>query len=77
MTSIPTTALVLAVAALAAGCAADSQTAPSSEPRATLEYRTGSNIPVREPRATTSTEKARAATPAETPPPADPVKPTN
>ena len=78
MTSTAPFALVLAVAALAAGCAADSQTtAPSNEPRATLEYRTGSNIPVREHRATTSTEKARATTPTEASPAADPVKPAN
>jgi hypothetical protein len=77
MTSITTSALLLAVAGFGAGCAAESQTAPSNEPRAPLEYRTGSNIPVREPRATTSAEKARATTPAEAAPPAAPVKPTN
>jgi hypothetical protein len=77
MTSIRTIALLLAVAGLAAGCAADSQTAPSNEPKATLEYRTGSNIPVREHRATTSTEKARATTPTEASPAADPAKPAN
>ena len=78
MTSIATVSLALVVAALAAGCAADSQTAPGNEPRATHEYRTGSNIPVREPRSTTSAEKARATTPADASRPADPaVKPTN
>lgn len=78
MTSIATASLTLVLAALAAGCAADSQTAPSSEPRATLEYRTGSNIPVREPRSTTSEEKARATTPADTARPAgQPATPTN
>ncbi len=78
MTSIATVSLTLALAALAAGCAADSQTAPGSESRATHEYRTGSNIPVREPRSTSSEEKARAATPADAPRPAEqPAKPTN
>jgi len=78
MTSIGTASLLLAVAAVAAGCAVESQTAPGNEPRATLEYRTGSNIPVREPRATSNTEKARAATPTEAPRAADPaVTPTN
>ena len=78
MTSFATTSLTLVVAALAAGCAVDSQTTTSDQPRAPLEYRTGSNIPVREPRSTTSADKARAATPADAPRPADPaVKPTN
>ena len=78
MTSFATTTMTLVVAALATGCAADSQTAPSNEPRGTLEYRTGSNIPIREPRSTTSAEKARATTPADAPPPTEPaVKPTN
>jgi hypothetical protein len=61
MTSLATTSLALVVAALATGCAVDSQTAPSNQPTSTREYRTGSNIPVREPRSTTSEEKAAAA----------------
>ena len=78
MTSLATTSLALVVAALAAGCAADSQTASSNEPTSTREYRTGSNIPVREPRSTTSEEKARAATAANASRPADPAgKPAN
>jgi len=78
MTSLATTSLALVVAALATGCAVDSQTAPSNQPTSTREYRTGSNIPVREPRSTTSEEKARAPTPADAARPADPaVKPTN
>jgi len=84
MTSLATISLALAlalalvVAALGAGCAADLQSAPSNEPRAQVEYRTGSNIPVREPRSTTSAEKARETTPADASRPADPaVKPTN
>ena len=78
MTSPATTALALIVAALAAGCAVDSQTAPGNEAASTREYRTGSNIPVREPRSTTSAEKARAATPADASHAADPaVKATN
>ena len=59
MTSLATTSLALVVAALAAGCAVDSQTASGSEPASTPEYRTGSNIPVRERRPTTSDEKAQ------------------
>jgi len=74
MTSIATASLALAVAALAAGCAADSSTASGNEPMAPREYRTGSNIPVREPRSTSSDEKARAATPAGA---TAPVKPAN
>ena len=78
MTSLATTSLALVVAALAAGCAAESQPTSSSEPRAPREYRTGSNIPVHEPRSTTSAEKARATAPTDVPRPADPaVKPTN
>jgi hypothetical protein len=78
MTTTATATVTLVIAALGAGCATDSQTAPSNEPRATPEYRTGSNIPVREPRSTNNTEKARSATPADAARPADPaVKPTN
>ena len=78
MTSLATTSLALVVAALAAGCAVDSQTASGSEPAATPEYRTGSNIPVRERRPTTSDEKAKAAAPANAARPADPsTKTTN
>ena len=78
MTSLATTSLALVVAALATGCAVDSQTASGNSPTSTREYRTGSNIPVREPRSTTSEEKARAAAPADASRPADPaVKPTN
>ena len=78
MTSLATTSLALVVAALAAGCAADSQTAASHEPPSTPEYRTGSNISVRERRATTGEAKARATTPADASRPADPAgKPTN
>jgi len=78
MTSIVTASLALAVAALAAGCAADFQTASGNEPMAPREYRTGSNIAVREPRATSPEEKARAATPADAAvPAAAPAKPTH
>ncbi len=74
--SIATVSLALVVAALAAGCAADSQPASSSrsEPKAPPEYRTGSNIPVREPRNTSEEQKARTATPAEAPRGAEPAK---
>ena len=37
----------------------------SSEPKAPREYRTGSNIPVREPRSTSDEAKPRAAAPAD------------
>ena len=78
MTSLATTSLALVVIALAAGCAVDSQTAPGNEPMSTPEYRTGSNISVRERRSTPSEEKARAAAPADASRAVDPaVKPTN
>ena len=78
MTSLATTSLALIVAALATGCAVDSQTAPGNEPASTREYRTGSNIPVREPRSTSSEDKARASAPADAARPTDPaVKPKN
>ena len=65
MTSLATTSLALVVAALAAGCAVDPRPRPAASRQATPEYRTGSNIPVRERRPTTSDEKAKAAAPAE------------
>ena len=78
MTSLVTRSLALLLAALASACAVDSGTASSAEPSPTREYRTGSNIPVREPRSTTAEEKARAAAPADPARPAEPaVKPTN
>ena len=78
MTSLATLSLALTVAALAGGCAVDAQTAPGNEPAATPEYRTGSNIPVRERRPASADEKARAAAPAKAPAAADPaVKPAN
>ena len=78
MTSTATSSLALVVAALATACAADATTGPGNETRAPAEYRTGSNIPVREPRATPPAEKARTATPADASRPADPaVKPAN
>jgi len=78
MTSLATASLALIVAALASGCAVDSQTAPGNEPASTPEYRTGSNIPVRERRPATADEKARAASSANASAAADPaVKPAN
>jgi hypothetical protein len=78
MTSRITVSLALVVAALAAGCAADSQMTTSSEPKAPPEYRTGSNIPVREHRSTSEEAKSRAAAPADAQQPADPAgKTTN
>jgi len=77
MNCLATTSLVLLVAALATGCAVDSQTAPGSEPVSPPEYRTGSNIPVRERRPTTSEERAKAAAPANASRPADPAAKTS
>jgi len=48
-------------AVLATACAAVDDQAPVAEPRAQREYRTGSNIPVREQRAPTDEERARTA----------------
>ena len=76
MTSLVTTSLALVVAALASGCAVESQTASGSEPASPPEYRTGSNIPVRERRPTTSEEKAKAAAPANASRPPDPAAKT-
>jgi hypothetical protein len=76
MTSLATTSLALVVAALAAGCAVDSQTASGSEPASVPEYRTGSNIPVRERRSPTGEERAKAAAPADGSRPADPAAKT-
>ena len=53
-----------ALAALAAGCATDpSSSAAPAEPSTTREYRTGSNIPVREPKTSNEHDKTRAETP--------------
>ncbi|HSC64209.1 MAG TPA: hypothetical protein VLD35_11270 [Caldimonas sp.] len=78
MTSTATVSLALVVAALATACAADTTTAPGNETRGPVEYRTGSNIPVREPRTSAPAEKARPVTPADASRPADSgVKPAN
>ncbi len=64
---MPRLSFALVVAALAAGCATDFSSGAStsnSEPRAEREYRTGSNIPVREPRSTGEEDKARTGAPA-------------
>jgi hypothetical protein len=52
--------LALVVATLAAACAAVDDKTPV-EPRAPREYRTGSNIPVRQSRPATEEERARTA----------------
>lgn len=68
--SIVSGSLALVVAALAAGCATDSPSSAGtrgSEPAASREYRTGSNIPVREPKTPSEHDKSRAGTPAESP----------
>lgn len=62
MTSRATASVALVLAALAAGCAADAQNpSTSAAPQPEREYRTGSNIPVHEPRPSTAEERARAA----------------
>jgi hypothetical protein len=48
-------------AVLATACAAVDDKAPVEEPKPPREYRTGSNIPVKEPKATTEEDRARAA----------------
>ena len=61
MTSFATRSLALAIAALAAGCAADSaSSAAGAAPKAPAEYRTGSNIPVRDSRPVSEAERERA-----------------
>jgi len=49
MKSILSAAALLAVVALNAGCAAPAGDEKAVEPRAPREYRTGSNMPIREP----------------------------
>jgi hypothetical protein len=66
MTLRATVSFALVFAVLAAGCAADLQSpAAANAPKAEREYRTGSNIPVREPRKSADEERARAAAEAE------------
>jgi type IV pilus biogenesis protein CpaD/CtpE len=48
-------------AILSSACAAVDDKAPVTESKPPREYRTGSNIPVKEPKATTDEEQARAA----------------
>lgn len=56
---------ILAIATLAAGCAATDATPSSSEPYEQPEYRTGSSIPVHVARPKTQEERDRAAADAE------------
>ena len=49
MKSIASAAALVAVVALTAGCAATTDDGKPVEPRQPREYRTGSNMPVREP----------------------------
>jgi hypothetical protein len=66
MTFRSTASFALVFAVLAAGCAADPQSSSAANaPKAEREYRTGSNIPVREPRKSADEERARAAADAE------------
>ena len=66
MTFRATVSFALVFAVLAAGCAADPQPpSAANAPKAEREYRTGSNIPVREPRKSADEERARAAADAE------------
>jgi hypothetical protein len=60
MITVSTRSLALVLATLAAACAAVDDKSPV-EPRAPREYRTGSNIPVRESRPATEEERARTA----------------
>lgn len=53
--------VAVVAAVLATACAAVDGTAPVTESKAPREYRTGSNIPVKEPKATTEEDRARAA----------------
>jgi hypothetical protein len=56
-----TALFALVFAALAAGCAADAESASSAgAPTPQREYRTGSNIPVRERRQSTPQERAES-----------------
>jgi len=75
MTSLRCLTLVLP-AFIAACAASDPQAAATTPTRQAPEYRTGSNIPVRE-RRPAGDERERAATPAETRPSGDGQQPTN
>jgi type IV pilus biogenesis protein CpaD/CtpE len=61
MISAPARFLAVLVAALAVGCAAvDEGNKGPAEPVSQREYRTGSNIPVRDVKPATEEERARA-----------------
>ena len=76
MTLVSSCLVAVVAAVLATACAAVDDKAPVAEPKAPPEYRTGSNIPVRERRPTTSEERAKAAAPANASRPADPAAKT-
>ena len=59
LVSVRFVAVVAAV--LATACAAVDEKDQVAEPKAPREYRTGSNIPVKEPKVTTEDDRARAA----------------
>ncbi len=64
MTLVSSCLVAVVAAVLATACAAVDDKAPVAEPKAPPEYRTGSNIPVKEPKAskaTTDEERAQAA----------------
>jgi hypothetical protein len=61
MTCVSVRFVALIAAVLAVACAAVDDKASAAEPKAQREYRTGSNIPVKDPRPTTDDERARAA----------------
>ena len=61
MASASSFCLALLVAALGVGCAATDDKLTSTEPRPAREYRTGSNIPIRDPQPATEEDRARAA----------------
>jgi len=61
MTLVSFRLVAVVAAVLATACAAVDDKAPVTEPKAPREYRTGSNIPVKEPKTTTDEERTQAA----------------
>jgi len=61
MTLVSFRLVAVVAAVLASACAAVDDKAPVTEPKAPREYRTGSNIPVKEPKTTTDEERTQAA----------------
>ena len=61
MTLVSFRLVAVVAAVLATACAEVDDKAPVTEPKAPREYRTGSNIPVKEPKTTTDEERTQAA----------------